>query len=148
MAAKYVVTKKNPFALGSSYKAKCYNVIAAAGQAGADRNEIAAQVGLNAGRVSTYLAELKRDGLVNKLGGQIDITTLDADGAALYAMETMENALVARAKEQWKTGAPPEVNAAFVKYQKIKNLALGAKTKGEERTALKMAFRALVDLVF
>lgn len=148
MAAKYVITKKNPFALGSSYKARVYNLIAAAGQAGADRNELAAAVGLNAGRISTYLAELKRDGLVNKLGGQIDIATLDADGAALYAMETMENALVIRAKEKWKTGIPNDVNQGFARYQKIKALALGAKTAGEERTALRMAFIDLVKLVF
>lgn len=63
----------------------------------------------------------------------------------LDAMLAMENALVVKAKS---SGITSEMDKAFKKYQKCKTLGLHPQTENEGRVALRMAVRALVDLVF
>ena len=129
----------------SSLKAKVYNHIKSIGDKGANRREIATAVNLNVGRVSSYLAELKRAGLIKRLGDQIDPTTLSVEDAALFAMNAMENALVIRAT---KRGITQEMDKAFIRYNKIKSLFIGGKTDGEVSAALRASLIDLIKLTF
>lgn len=65
--------------------------------------------------------------------------------ATLDALLALENALVTRAR---KSGITPEMEKAFQKYQKCKALGLHPQTDGEGRAAIRMAVKALVELVF
>lgn len=145
---RYAATKNSPPWTGYStptFKTKVYDVIKLAGDVGATRKEVADKVGLNTGRVSTYLAELKRAGLVYRVGDAVDPATLNATDSALYAMNALENAIIARATE---VGITADVTKAFTRYQKIKALALGAKTDGEARAALRASLIDLIKLTF
>lgn len=128
-----------------SLKTKVYDHIKATGERGANRKEIADITNLNVGRVSSYLAELKREGLVKRLGDQIDPSTLSPEESVLFALSAMENALVAKAQ---KSGITQEMEKGFARYNKIKSLFLGAKTDGETRAALRAAVIDLVKLTF
>jgi hypothetical protein len=95
--------------------------------------------------VSTYLAELKREGLVKHLSDHVDQSTLNAKDSAFYALDVLENALVTKARE---CGITSDMERAFVRYQKIKALALRPTTDGEAQTALRTAVIELVKLVY
>lgn len=138
-----VANVRRPY--GNSLKLQVFDVIVAAGETGANRREIADTTNLNVGRVSSYLAELKREGLILRSGDPVDMTRMSPEEATLYAMSAMENALVANAQ---KNGITPAMTKAFARYQKIKALALGATTDGEERAALRRTLLDLVQLVF
>lgn len=137
---------------GRTLKSNVYDAIAAAGEVGANRKEIADKTNLNVGRVSSYLAELKRDGLVKRLGDQVDPSTLNAEDAVLYALTVMEGALVAKASALAAKApdkkVPADLEKGFLRYSKIKALWLGAKTGGEERSALKRTVIDLVNMLF
>lgn len=132
-------------------KTKVYDAIFSAGKDGLTRNDVATRVGLAADRISFYLSELKRAGYITSKG---DPTTVDvnmgAEEAAMAALLGLENALVARVRETLKSGAAPspDMDRAFVKYQKIKELALRPGTGAEGKVALRMAVLELVKLVF
>lgn len=145
---RYAVTKKAVTwsRWQTTLKTKVYDFIATTGDTGANRREIAEATQLNVGRVSSYLAELKREGFVQKLGEQVDPSTLSAEDSILYALGALENALIAKATKAGKV--TQEQEKAFVRYQKIKSLFLGARTGGEESSALRMAVIELVKLVF
>lgn len=126
-------------------KSRTYDAVKAAGPDGVDRETICKQTDLPKQRVWFYLSELRRAGLIKRMGEQVDPATLSPEDAQLFAMSALENALVARAK---KTGITDDMRKAFLRYQKIKALALGAKTAGEEQSALRMAMIDLVKMVF
>jgi len=66
--------------------------------------------------------------------------------AASVAMLALENALVVRAR---KEGITPEMEKAFVRYQKLKALALNAgAADNEAKSALRLSFIDIVKLVF
>lgn len=65
--------------------------------------------------------------------------------STLDALLAMENALVVKART---SGITPEMDKAFQKYQKCKALGLHPQTENEGRVAIRMAVKALVDLVF
>ena len=150
---KYVATKLQPsWRHRSSWKARVYEYIKSKGEAGAHRREIADAIGLNVGRVSSCLAELKREGLVQRLGDAIDPSTLGAEDAALYAMNALEGALVAKATE---SGISDEMEKQFAFYQKVKARALHTATGGqlgsaesEVRQALRLSLITLVKLIY
>jgi Winged helix-turn-helix DNA-binding len=147
MPRKYLATTRSTpwHNWDRSYKTKVYDAVKASGDAGLDRKEVASATGLNVGRVSTYLAELKRMGLVKSAGEPQDITTLSPKDAKLFAMNALENALVTQARE---TGITFEMEKSFATYNKVKALALGALTPGEETAAMRQALLGLVRLVF
>lgn len=149
MAKRYIVdaTKTPPWSQygGRTQKTQTYDAVKAAGDAGIDRETICSQTNLPKQRVWFYLSELRRAGLIKRVGDQVDPRTLNAEDAMLYALTSMEYALVAKAT---KKGITPEMEKAFARYSKIKALALGAKTQGEEQNALRAAVIDLVKLVF
>lgn len=126
-------------------KSQTYDAIKAAGDEGIDREKICSNTGLPKQRVWFYLSELRRAGLIKRMGDAVDPKSLTPDEAKLYALTALENAIVVVAT---KKGITPEMRTGFAQYQKIKALALGASTKGEEQTALRMAVISLVKLVF
>lgn len=135
-----------------TWKAKVYNFVKASGDEGANRREVAEGVGLNIGRVSSCLAELKREGLVKRLGDAIDPATLSPEDAVLFAMTALEGALVAKAARMGTI--PPDVEREFARYQKVKSVALHAASGGqtgasenEIRQALRLSLISLVKLV-
>jgi hypothetical protein len=137
---------RSPFdSWDKTQKAQTYNAIKAAGAEGIDRIDICTKTNLPKQRVWFYLSELRRAGLIKRLGDAVDPTTLDPDEAALHALTALENALVIRAT---KNGITPLMRDGFNRYQKIKALALGAQTKGEEQNALRQAVISLVKLIF
>lgn len=145
---KYACTdpRRQTYALGSGWKTKVYEFILAKGEEGANRREIADGVHLNVGRVSSYLAELKRDGWVKRLGDQVDPSSLSPEDATLFALNALENALVSNAS---KYGVTDEMNRAFARYQKCKALAIGrGTTANEAKTAMRMALIDIVKLLW
>lgn len=152
---RYIATGTQPpfhrQAFRQTQKEKCYFAILDGGQDGLTRPEIAAKVGLQVDRINFYLSELRRAGFITYRGAPVDISKLSAADAALVAMESMENALVAKAKEEAKKNKgvlPQEMEKAFARYQKVKALALGGQTSGELRAALRLALIELVKMVF
>lgn len=125
-------------------KSMVYDAVKAAGSEGIDRETICSQTNVPKQRVWYWLSELRRGGFIKRLGDQIDPRSLSPEDALLFALTAFENALVARAQ---KSGVTTEMEKAFVRYNKIKSLALGAKTGGEERAALRQAMIDLVKMV-
>lgn len=126
-------------------KTDVYDAIVAAGKEGIGRHDIANKIGLAAERISFYLSDLRRAGFITVKGGPVDMSQMDEQEATFYAMEAMENALVAKAK---KRGITQEMERSFVKYNKIKALALRGSTAGEVGVAIRMSFIELIKLVF
>lgn len=146
----------------ATQKTNVYDAIYRAGQKGLDAKEIAAAVGLAVDRIRFYLSDLKRSGYINVLGDPTIVSpTMDATEAALAAMLGMENALVAKLRENKTKGVSTtdEMNRAWVKYQKYKEFALHepnetssvaqvAAQKQQAQMALRMALIELVKLLF
>lgn len=146
---KYVVVKewKHSYygAKYSTWKMKVYDFIKSKGDVGANRREIAEAVNLNVGRISSYLAELKREGWVKRLGDSVDQKDLPPEESVLFAMNALEVALVSKAT---RDGVTPQLEKEFAVYQKVKSRVLGAGTTPEEaRTALRMSLVRLVQMV-
>lgn len=147
MAKKYAPTAQTPpwRSYDRTQKTQTYDAIKLAGEDGIDREEICKQTGLPKQRVWFYLSELRRAGLIKRIGDAVDPKSLTPEESKLFAMTALENCLVITATQK---GITQEMRAGFAKYQKIKSLALGAQTKGEESAALRMAILELVKLVF
>lgn len=126
-------------------KTQTFDAVKSAGPDGITREKICTVTDLPKQRVWFYLSELRRAGLIKRLGDAIDPSTMGPLEAKVFALNALENALVANAKV---VGVTPEVDKAFVRYNKIKSLALGAKTDGEMNAALRHAMIDLVKLVF
>lgn len=155
----YAVTKSPPpfgvpgqrpsFRWTSTQKSNVYDAIYAAGANGITRADIAKKVGLQADRISFYLSDLRRAGHIEVKGeSNPNIVTpqMNAQEAAFAALLALESALVTAAREQ---GAPTaEQDRAFVRYSKIKELALRPGTTAEGKTALRMAILELVKVVY
>lgn len=138
---------RRPYSYSKSQKTECYDAIFNAGAQGLTRPEIATKVGLRADRISFYLSELKRAGYITVVGDPTTVlTTMTAEEASFAAMLGLENALVARVREDG--GATPEQERGFVRYSKIKELALRPGTGPEGRTALRMAILELVKIIY
>lgn len=154
---QYIVTSTNPpfqrrrdrrFSFGPPIqKVSIYDCVEEAGQNGITANDIALRVKFQIDRVRFHLSELKRAGLISVRGEPTTVTvTMNATEAAFAAMLGLENALVARVREEKKVS--PELDRAFVKYSKLKELALRPGTTHEGKSALKMAVLELVKMVF
>lgn len=126
-------------------KIDVYDAIVAAGKDGIGRHDIAKKINLAADRISFYLSDLRRAGFISVKGGAIDMTMMDDQESAFYAMDVLENALVQRCK---KRGMDNEMRREFLRYNKVKALALGGLTGGEIEVAIQMSLIALVKLVF
>lgn len=129
----------------NTQKAQTYKAIKLAGENGIDREAICTNTGLPKQRVWFYLSELRRAGLIKRIGDQVDPSTLTPEEAVLHALAAMENALVITAT---KKGITPDMRDGFAKYQKLKALALQSNVAGEASTALRMAVIQLVKTVF
>lgn len=127
-------------------KSQVYDAIVRAGSNGTTRQAIAGVVGLPADRISFYLSDLRRGGFIAVKGDPTTVSpTMNAEEAAFAALLGLENALVARVRE---SGTTPEMDRSYVKYTKIKELALRPGTTAEGKSALRMAVIELVKLVF
>lgn len=152
---KYQATGTAPPWGGSwTQKQQTYDAVKASGDEGITREDICKKTNLPKQRVWFYLSELRRAGLIKRMGDAIDPSTLSATDAKLHAMAAMENAFGAAVSEM-KFSKPLEkdpvyieINRSLMRYNKIKALALGAKTKGEETAALRQAMVDLVKMVF
>lgn len=140
--------QRGRYGFTATQKSDVYDAIHRAGKGGITRADIAAKVGLRPDRISFYLSDLRRAGHIEVVGDQnpyVVTPQMNAREAAFAAMLALESALVTAAREQ---GAPtPEQEKAFVKYNKIKELALRPGTGPEGRTALRMALLELVRVV-
>lgn len=158
---KYVASGQAPPwpSYPSTQKSRTYDAVKAAGDEGITREDICKQTLLPKQRVWFYLSELRRAGLIKRMGDAIDPTSFSPEDAFLHGIGMLENALVARATAHLKScrtciAAKGDANRQcenykltskqFVRYSKIKALALGAKTGGEEQAAF---VQATVDLV-
>lgn len=138
--------KRNRF-YSPTQKVQVYDAICDSGTSGITRPQIAQIVGLAPDRISFYLSELRRAGYIAVKGDPTTVSaTMNADEAAFAAMLGLENALVARVREMGSS--TPSMDAGFVKYSKIKELALRPGTGPEGKVALRMAILELVKLVF
>lgn len=159
----YMATKTTPpygklgarsYSFKRTQKTDVYDAIVAAGAEGITRPDIAKKVNLAADRISFYLSDLRRSGFIAVKGSPVDLSLMDEQEAAFYAMEALENALVAKAKKLYtlkdsvSTAKATEMERSFVKYNKIKALALRGSTAGEVGVALRMSLLELVKLVF
>lgn len=128
-------------------KSNVYDAIVDSGKDGITRPDIAKKVRLPADRISFYLSDLRRAGFISVKGDPGVVSpTMGPEEAAFAALLGLENALVAAVRHQGK--ATDEQNRAFVKYQKIKELALRPGTGPEGKVALRMAVLELVKVVF
>lgn len=162
MAKTYQVTDQRPNIGYGSQKYHTYEAVKAAGENGITREQICANTGLPKQRVWFYLSELRRAGLIRRMGDAVDPTLLSPDDAKLYALNALENAFVVGAvdhaskcttcrrarAESDKCSDYITMSKNLARYNKIKALALGAKTRGEESAALRMALLDLVKMVF
>lgn len=131
-------------------KVLVYDVVHAT-KTGMTAPEIAAATNLVIDRVRYHLSELKRDGLIAVKGDPTTVSpTMNATEAAFAAMLGLENALIARVREDWMPPkqVPPEIDRAFLKYNKIKERALRPGTDSEGRVAIRMSLIELVKAVF
>lgn len=132
-------------------KVLVYDCVQATGPSGLTAREIAAAVNLPIERVRFHLSELGRAGYVMVKGQPATaMPHMTAQDAAFAAMLSLENALIARVREDYsppKT-VPIEMDRAFVKYNKVKELALRPGTGPEGRIAIKMAILELVRVVY
>lgn len=164
MAMKYQATNQAPgwTSWTRTQKTQTYDAVKAAGDNGITREEICSRTGLPKQRVWFYLSELRRGGLIKRMGEKVDPATLGPEEAKLYAMVAFENALGAWATEHSnicrtcrgtndeskKCQTFKDLSKTLTRYNKIKELAMGAKTAGEESAALRMAMLDLVRMVF
>lgn len=151
----YVATSQNPpfgrpgnrsWSFKPTQKTQVYDAIIGSGKDGATRKQIADKVGLAPDRISFYLSELCRGGSVAvKADPTVVSGNMSAEDAAMAALLGLETALVAKVKE---LGATAEMERGYVKYSKIKELALHPGTGAEGKVALRMALLELVKLVY
>lgn len=147
---KYIATKILPPWTRHSWqdptqKQKVYEAVKQSADEGVNRADVSRLTNLAVDRVSAYLAELKRLGLVSIKGAPVQQKDLNAKDSALYAMVALETALVSKARE---SGITDPMRKEFARYQKVKALALGGMTDGETRAAVRLALLELVKLVF
>lgn len=127
-------------------KTATYDAVEASGSRGVTAVEIAQRAAVVLDRVRFYLSELRRGGYIAVKGDPTTVSpTMNAQEAAFAAMLGLENALIARAKEG---GVSAEMEKAFVRYNKLKELALRPGTIPEGKVALRLAIVELVKVVF
>lgn len=165
---RYHVTKQRPifglptpssdrsWRFSATQKTDVYDAIFNAGSDGLEAKEISAKSGVNLDRVRFYVSDLRRAGVIAVKGDPSVITpTMNADEAAFAAMLGLENALIARARELGAAGVSDKMNRGFVRYQKVKAMALtppdpsnSPATQDAVRMQAKVALRqCLLDLV-
>lgn len=147
MPKKYAVTTMQPpwKSYERTQKTQTYDAIKQAGDDGIDRETICSNTLLPKQRVWFYLSELRRAGLIKRMGDAVDPKSLTPEEAKLHALTAMENALVITAT---KVGITPQMRDGFAKYQKLKALALQSNVHGEARNALRFATIELVKLIY
>lgn len=151
----------------ATQKTQTYDAVFGAGSDGLTAHEIAQKAGITVERVRFYLSDLRRLGFIEVKGDPSIVTqTMTVEEAAFAAMLGLENALITKArsigcgdpvKEKDPKFAPAilEINRQFVRYNKIKGMALAeshgivsAAQKESEDAVRSAALRqALVDLV-
>lgn len=136
---------KRSWHFSATQKSLVYDAIDAAGSAGTGRKEISQKTQVPLDRVSFYLSDLRRAGLISVIGEPIPMENMNAREAQLHAMLALENALVSSASEY---GLTDEMNRAFIRYTKVKELVLRPGTTAEGKVALRMALVELVKAVF
>lgn len=160
----YAATSQSPpwSSYESTQKSRTYDAVKASGEDGISREDICKNTNLPKQRVWFYLSELRRAGLIRRLGEAVDVTTLSPTDAKLHALVALENAFAIGTTAHFKScsscrGARSndqlckhslEMTRALLRYNKIKALALGAKTQGEEAVAMRMALIDLVKMIF
>lgn len=127
-------------------KSNVYDAIVGAGDDGLNRHEIAQAVGLAVDRIGFYLSDLRRSGFIAIKGDPATVNPNMGEKEAAYAaMLGLENAIVARIKAR---GATPDMDRTFVKYTKVKELALRPGTGPEGDVAIGTCLTQLVKLVW
>jgi hypothetical protein len=140
---RYVAVVAPPPHASHTQRGRVWAAVAETGADGATRDDVVRRTGLPPARCGFLLSELKREGKVQPKPEMPDVACMPPRQAALFALAVLEDALVAKAR----VGTTPDMDRAFVKYQKIKALALRG-VGGEADVALRMALLELVRLVF
>jgi hypothetical protein len=97
--------------------------------------------------IGILLSTLSRRGLIRERTEPVEYHhTMTVDEAKFVALLNVENALVHCVKKS-KTKPTRELNLAFVRYQKLKELALRPGTTHEGNEALKRATIELIRLI-
>lgn len=151
----------------ATQKTQTYDAVHLAGANGFTAQEISAKSGVNIERVRFYLSDLRRGGFIDVKGDpSVVVATMSVEEAAFAAMLGLENALVLKArslgcgdpvKEKDPKYMPAilEINKQFVRYNKVKTMALSEANetssdsqKEMQANARKVALRqSLIDLV-
>lgn len=135
-----------------SQKMHVYDAIVEVGEKGLGSREISERTKIIVERVRLYLSELRRAGFIAIKGGPVDVAKLSAQDAAFYALEILELAMTSKAKEVLLGKGPEdkknEMRRSFLKYQKIKAMALRAPTEGEVASALRFSLIELIKMVY
>lgn len=140
--------RRSTYRFTPTQKSNVYDAIFHA-KTGITRNDISSKIGLAPDRISFYLSDLRRGGYIAvKAEPGMVTATMSFKEAKLAAMLTLENTMAAKAREDARFQRDPEANRSFLKYQKIKELALRPGTGPEGDAALRMAVLELVRLVF
>lgn len=142
-------------------KTDVYDAIVASGANGTTRPEIAKVVNLAPDRISFYLSDLRRAGFIAVKGDPTTVSaSMNAGEAALAAMLGLENAFIAKLKENPLLQKDAELTKSFLRYQKLKEVALSASAtvdpkhgykidySNEVKQGLRLSLIELVKLVY
>lgn len=152
---KYAVTEQSPPWSQNHYftrtqRSMTYDAVKSGGDEGLTSPEIVTRSGVTLQRVRFYLSELRRAGLIKRLGDAIDPSTLSEQDAIAHAIAMLENAFVIKATRLKKEngGKTPEaLSVQFARYNKVKALYLRGTTTGEVNAAMRQTLLDLVKMV-